>query len=262
LQQWQRGAIVLKSAKSIEIAALVVVRTKILQLWGSEVPNITNVFQKENSIYFGMENVSDPKSWNHCSVGGQFPMINEENSVRSVVDKSSQGLTEFGVFLKRADLSNSEHRMIIVRGAMLFFYRRLLGIGDPALRNLLVRNDSKVFYLMGEFLCINESQSVSKVFMIDFEDCIGDPAIRKSKSMPSYLFFGSSYKCGVVAGSMIDSACHSEKEYVQQCVGRVLNSLENGSLKRLLSELGGEEAEFWIDSEFLRWYCQLLVSWV
>ena len=170
MEEWGRGEYVFKGMREKETGGLVRFRTRMIRLWGEEkegkggkkekegtereeeegvAPLVTHLFEREDGgLFYGMTSLSEKKGRGgrgKVKGGEEYAMINEGGKVKRVVDKGSQGLREFGGFLKEVEVGGKvEEERMVVKGGLLLLYRRLLGIGDPALRNILVRDDGKV----------------------------------------------------------------------------------------------------------------------
>ena len=179
-----------------------------------------------------MPNVADPSTFRSAPRSSQtFPMINEANSLRYIVDKASQGLQEFSQFLKSASLADPQSKRVIAEAALLFFYRYLLGVGDPALRNVLVR------------------LSDHRVFVIDFEENTtrtDHPSIKSPPTMSQLLFGRIGGKIGSTDAQKLESACRSQLQYMRAAIEFVKTTLalEDGSFFKLLASLGYSEIPY------------------
>ena len=184
MEEWEGGEYVFKGVRQKETAGLVRFRTRMIRLWGGKggeregkreekeegegrgeeergegvAPLVTHLFEREDgALFYGMTSLSlqkkgekekgkgKGKGKRKVKGGEEYAMINEGGKVKTVVDKGSQGLREFSGFLKEVVVGGErEEERMVVEGGLLLLFRRLLGIGDPALRNILVREDGKV----------------------------------------------------------------------------------------------------------------------
>jgi len=232
IKDWEEGKFVVKSVASYGIAALVNLRTQIISLWRGSTPVPTHFFERtDGQLYFTMPNVADPSTFRHPGRSAEaFAMINEAGSSRYIVDKESQSLQEFSQFLKSASLTNHQSNRVIAEAALLFFYRYLLGVGDPALRNVLVR-------------C-----SDHRVFVIDFEENstrTDHPSIASPPQLGELLFGRIGGKIGRADAQKLESPCQHEISSLKESIQFVKSSLEpDGPFLKLIISLGYPATHF------------------
>ena len=232
LKAWENGRFIVKSVSSHEMAAKIHLRTQILAKWRPRsIPVVTHFFERgDGKLFLAMPHVGDPATL-HCPGAKEerFAMINEGDAVCAVVEKASQGLQEFSAFMKSADVACQKHRQMIAEAALLFFCRYLLGIGDPALRNALVR--------------VTDGQ----VFMIDFDENTGRTDSPKLGSPPrlAELIFGKiGRSIGRADAALLTRACAMEMGYLVRELADIQRSFHDQSFLHLVVSLGFHESLF------------------
>ncbi len=238
-RQWCDSKYVLKSVKSLDIAAIVSMRTRVISdLWGGSVSRVHCVYRRESDgrLFLCFGNVADPELSSKVSISASFQMLNEGNEMRDVVNKRSQGLQEFHHFLQSLSpkevtvKSNCEAAAKVVLG---FLYRKLLGVGDPTLRNALIR--------------LTDRQS----FVIDFEETTTEKSISLRGSL-SMMTIGQ--RCGKDSAEKLDRMCRCEKSMMMKEVENAMKSIEDGRFLRTVEEFGFPSTYF--DVNFMMTLCR------